>query len=170
VTKLKLHLDVEKIELPWLVAKNELVFALPFLKIPQAHYFNTQVLNPHETTRFLSVYKEGANYIELTSVQDCDYVLLPFKWRTTALNPTDGRPSAEPYIQLAKEPFSELLSMNQQERQMNLLYLFLDVTDLMTIILKQNQKDLLLGFVVFLILKHTQFVSMRYIDCRMIQE
>jgi hypothetical protein len=115
VTKLKLHLDVEKIELPWLVAKNELVFALPFLKIPQAHYFNTQVLNPHETTRFLSVYKEGANYIELTSVQDCDYVLLPFKWRTTALNPTDGRPSAEPYIQLAKEHGKKLLVLFEDD-------------------------------------------------------
>ena len=115
MTKLKLHLDVKKIELPWLVAKNELVFAIPFLDSVQSHYFQNNVLNPHERVRFVSVFSEGANHIQLTSVEDCDYVLLPFKWRTTELNPIDGRPSAEPYIKLAKDHGKKLLVLFEDD-------------------------------------------------------
>lgn len=113
--KLKLYLDVEKLELSSLVAKNELVFALPFLNNVQLHYFNTYVLNPHEDSRFISVITGGAKHIELTSVEDCDYVLLPFKWKTTALNPTDGRPWAEPYIKLAKDHGKKLLVLFEDD-------------------------------------------------------
>tara|TARA_R110002012_G_scaffold211146_1_gene381929 strand:+ start:8044 stop:9060 length:1017 start_codon:yes stop_codon:yes gene_type:complete len=115
LSKLKLHLDVEKIELTWLTAKNELIFSLPFLNGVQSHYFQTYVLNPHERTRFISVFNEGVNHIQLTSVEDCDYVLLPFKWRTTALDPSDGRPSAEPYIKLAKDHGKKLLVLFEDD-------------------------------------------------------
>lgn len=115
VDKLKLHLDIKKIELSSLHAKNELVFALPFLKKEQFEYFNNVVLQPHEKARFVSVYSDGRSYVELTSVEDCEYVLLPFKWKTTQLDQTDGRRFAEPYIKLAKDNGKKLLVLFEDD-------------------------------------------------------
>ncbi len=115
MSKLKLHLDVGKIDYPDLKAKNELVFALPFLNEKQFQYFNNFILNPHEDSRFLTVFQEGTKYVELTSVEDCDYVLLPFKWKTTQMQQADGRPSAERYIKLAKDHGKKLLVLFEDD-------------------------------------------------------
>ena len=115
MSKIKLHVDVSSIPLESLHAKNELVFALPFLNAKQMQYFFNHVLNSHEMGRFSSVFTDGSKHIELTTVEKCDYVLLPFKWRTTELNQTDGRSSAEPYIKLAKEHGKKLLVLFEDD-------------------------------------------------------
>lgn len=50
-----------------------------------------------ENNRFDDVVNNGSNYLEYTSIEDCDYVIIPYKWDSYSFNSADIIREAKKY-------------------------------------------------------------------------
>ena len=78
--KLKLYCDLDSFDIEWTRNKSEIVPLLPFLNDECISFLKEEVLQPHELHRFVELIENGKDYIELTSIEDCDFVFMPFKF------------------------------------------------------------------------------------------
>ena len=117
MAKLKLYCDLESFKKEWLGGKSETLFLFPFLfnkkykfnrREEFLQHFNENVLQQHEHSRFKELIEQGDKYIELTSVEDCDFIFVPFKW-------SNDRNSIVPYIELANHHNKKILMLFEDD-------------------------------------------------------
>ena len=92
--KTKVYINLNNFNDNWLCATGELPAIVPFLSEEQQYkYLNRDDTPDSRKPVFERVIEEAKQHIELTSLEDCDLVLLPFKY---------GHSDATSYIEEAK--------------------------------------------------------------------
>jgi hypothetical protein len=92
--KTKVYINLNNFKDEWLCATGELPAVVPFLSEEQQDkYLNRDDTPDSRKPVFQRVIEEAKQHIELTSLNDCDLVLLPFKY---------GHSDATSYIEEAK--------------------------------------------------------------------
>jgi hypothetical protein len=119
--KLKLYCDLDSFDSKWLGNKSEVMPLFPFLE--EKHGINRlkkEFLQLHEHARFEELIEHGKDYIELTSIEDCDFVFLPMKWPHWPIiaDPFDVWPDlydGHPYIELARQHGKKVLQLYEDD-------------------------------------------------------
>jgi len=99
--KTKVYINLKNFNDDWLCATGELPAVVPFLTEKQQHkYLNRDDTPDNRKPVFEILIRDAKNYIKLTSIEDCDLVLLPFKY---------GHSDATPYIEEAKSAGKKIM-------------------------------------------------------------
>lgn len=99
--KTKVYINLDNFNDEWLCATGELPAIVPFLSKEQQHkYLNREDTPDTRNPLFETVIAEAHQYIELTTIDDCDLVLLPFKY---------GHSDATPYVEEAKNAGKKIM-------------------------------------------------------------
>lgn len=99
--KTKVYINLNNFNDEWLRATGELPAIVPFLSEEQQYkYLNRDDTPDSRKPVFERVIEEAKQHIELTSLNDCDLVLLPFKY---------GHSDATPYIEEAKSAGKKII-------------------------------------------------------------
>ena len=99
--KTKVYINLNNFNDEWLCATGELPAVVPFLTEEQQHkYLNRDDTPDSRKPVFMNLLEYAKNHIELTSIEDCDFVVLPFKY---------GHSDATPYIQEAKDAKKKIM-------------------------------------------------------------
>jgi len=121
MSKLKLYCNLDEFDPKWLGNKSETMLLFPFLEEKHGiSRLKKEVLQPHEVNRFEELIEKGKDYIELTSVEDCDFVYLPFKWPhwPTVADPFNmwkDIDAGNPYIDLARQHGKKVLQLFEDD-------------------------------------------------------
>ena len=79
--KTKVYVNTENYDDRWLVSTGELPAIVPFLnEEQQSKYLGRDDTPDHRNPMFQEAIDKGQDYLDRTSLDDCDVVLLPFKY------------------------------------------------------------------------------------------
>ena len=79
--KTKVYVNTENYDDRWLVSTGELPAIFPFLnEEQQSKYLGRDDTPDHRNPMFQEAIDKGQDYLDRTSLDDCDVVLLPFKY------------------------------------------------------------------------------------------
>lgn len=99
--KTKVYINLNNFNDEWLCATGELPAVVPFLTEQQKYKYLNRSDTPDIRKPVLETAIQFApEHIELTSIEDCDVVLLPFKY---------GHSDASPYIEEAKQAGKKII-------------------------------------------------------------
>ena len=99
--KTKVYINLDNFNDKWLCATGELPAVVPFLSEEQQYkYLNRDDTPDNRKPVFKNLLKCAKEHIELTSIEDCDLVLLPFKY---------GHADATQYIEEAKSAGKKIM-------------------------------------------------------------
>lgn len=99
--KTKVYINLKNFNDDWLCATGELPAIVPFLTEEQQYkYLNRDDTPDNRKPVFQLLIRDAKKYIKLTSIEDCDLVLLPFKY---------GHSDATPYIEEAKSAGKKIM-------------------------------------------------------------